>query len=528
MKDRRPGAPLWAALLATVLLAACGGEGDDAGAGDARPDATSMEDTGFAQPDTGSEPEDAGLHPDAEPVDTGLAPDSGEHEDAGEPEDAGQNEDAAAPDAEPKDAAEHEDAGQHEDAATSDADAADTGAVDAGPPDTGVLVDAGRADGGPVGPCVDGEEGCPCGFGLTCNDPALTCFNASGTGVPPAQRVNVCVRFCQGDADCAASPVDNFLCRAVFGGEQACVTAQRGEGATVDLSRRRGPPMTGCAPGLFAFPNFAGSGLPALEDDQASCGRPCHPSAPVGAPLGCTASFPYCNPNLLTSSTAPGLCGLRAARAGDVCSQSSVVGLCDSTPGPQGATPPAVCVGIPLDLQNPGDPSPVQRSGVCVMTCDLANPSCPFTSDPGVGGGTCRPIRASNTTTGFCSNDCTEFPSRCGGASAFGAGTTCTGSLQFELGFPFSFCRAVVPPVIPEWNFMGPPPVRCLLVPGGPARCQANTYCLNDGSGGLCIRTCDASNPGNSGCAASTVGASICDDTPIGTAFDGLGACWRP
>ncbi|MEQ8977836.1 MAG: hypothetical protein RL846_07915, partial [Deltaproteobacteria bacterium] len=385
--------------------------------------------------------------------------------------------------------------------------------------------DGGPRDGGPPPRCPDGTEGCACTFSLQCVDPGLTCFGASPMGTAPADQINVCLRLCAADAECGASTIGNALCRPVRTDMRACVAAEVTEGLTIDFSRRVVNTMTGCADDLFAMPAIGGSGLGALEDDQASCGRPCDPNAVAPAPNSCTATYPYCNPDVLASVTTPGICTLRPAQSGDVCSRSSVVGLCD-TASVNGVAPSPVCLGVPFDLVDPDDPSPMPAPGMCVVQCNLANPNCGFADDPMAGPAVCRQVRASNTTTGICSNDCGLYPSPCGRAAAFGLGSTCTGDLNFEPAFPFAFCRNVMPPTIPEYNFAGAPPAsqRCLMVPGGETRCEANTRCLDDGMGGLCIRTC-SSTAAVSGCLAT--GNTVCDDSLIGTPTDGRGAC-RP
>jgi len=469
-----------------------------------QPDTGIQPDTGV-EPDTGVQP-DSGVEPDTgvQP-DTGIEPDSGVQPDTGVTPDAGL--DAAVPDAGP------------------DGGMADAG-LDAGQTDTGVMPDAGTP-----GVCTDGEEGCLCGFGLTCNDPLLTCLNVSGTNVPPANRVNICVRQCILDVQCANSVVGNTLCRNINATDKACVSQERGEAEQIDLSRRRGGVMTGCANNLFAFPPFAGSGLNSLEDDQASCGRPCNPGALPGTAQACGTLYPYCNPNVLTSSSTPGVCTLRRANPGDVCSRSSVVGICDTTTSTSGNTPQSLCLGVPMDIRDPADPSPVPAAGICALTCNLAAPDCGPASDANLGAATCRPFTAANTTTGLCSNECSRWPSTCGNLGAFSTGTTCTGDLSLEAGLDFSFCRSVMPPPIPEWDWSTASGTGCLGLAGGEARCANGTYCFNDGTGlgGVCIRTCNASAAANAtGCQNSPVGNTRCDDTVIGTATDGFGACARP
>jgi hypothetical protein len=512
------------ALVTSLALMGCGG-GDTSDSGTKVRDAAAL-DAGAADAEaTDAEASDAEAT-DAEATDVGAFEDAAardaESADAESADAESADSGTGGTDAEPSDAGAPEDAtidASAPDASAPDAQAPDA-AADAGPSDAGGGVDA-----GPAGPCVDGEEGCRCAAGQACNDPSLTCFNTSGPNRPPAQRVNICIRRCGADADCLASTIGNRLCRRTTGQQKTCVFEERAEGERIDLSRRRSTPMTGCADDLFAFPPFAGSGLTALVDDQAACGRPCSPAAPLGSRLGCTVTYPFCNPNLLTSTSAPGLCGVRPAGPGDVCSLSSAVGLCDTTPDGRGLVPSSVCIGTPLDLINPGDPTPSAELGMCVVTCNLLAPDCSFSDDLGTGPATCVQIRAANVTTGICSNQCSLFPSSCANPGGFGLGTSCSGELQFEPNLPFSFCRAVVAPVIPEWNFRTPPVSRCLLVPGGDARCQANTFCFDDGNGGVCVRTCNAGNPQASGCQDSSVGNFRCDDTVIGLPTDGRGAC---
>jgi hypothetical protein len=407
---------------------------------------------------------------------------------------------------------------------------------DGGPRDGGMMPDAGfrdagPRDGGPQPACPDGTEGCACTFSLTCNDPALTCFAASPPGTPPAQQMHICLRFCSQDTDCTASTVGNTLCRPVRANQQACVSAEVGEGQTADISRLDAPAMTGCQIDLYPLPRFAASGLTALADDQASCGRPCDPNAAMGMPNSCTMTYPYCNPDVIVSVTTPGICTVRRAQSGDVCSRASAVGLCDTAPIGN-ASPSPVCIGVPYEQLSPGDPSATSDLGTCFIQCALANPNCAFVDDPVVGSAVCRQIRASNTTTGICSNDCTLFPSRCGRPGAFNQGTSCSGDLNFEPAYPISLCRNVQPPTIPEWNWAGQPPVsqRCLVQPGGAVRCEANTRCVSDQPmTGVCIRTCDSSTTAAAnmatGCENTPSGNDVCNDNVIGVTGDGLGAC---
>ncbi len=491
-------------------------------------------------PDTGATPIDSGTSDlgtsDAGPSDTGF--DAGSMEDLGAPEDTGPQDlgdpgmDAGV-DLGPVDAgsdlgidAGPDDVGPQDlgtDLGPGDTGPEDQGdpdlSTDGGPGDGGNGLDGGAPDAGPTG-CPIGDEGCLCGFGLTCNDPALTCLDTSNGTLPGPQRIHVCVRECTNDLACLASIPSNTLCRPVFFGTQACVSAEVDEGRTIDMSRRRGPPMTGCAPGLVALPDYVGFGL---EQDQGSCGRPCDPNAMVGGLNGCNAQYPYCNPDILNSPITPGICSLRAPGPGDTCSRSSAVLMCDSAPATLGTSGRRMqCLGLPEEIFDATDPSDEKLGGICAALCDLALPDCGHVSDPGIGPASCRAIGPSNPTLGFCSNDCNDFPNNCMNPSAFGNGSQCTGDILLNQGFTFSFCRAVNPPVIPEWDWTTAPANRCLNEPGGETRCEAGTRCFNDNLGGVCVRPCTTSST-ITGCAQGI--NSTCDPTRIGVPTDGLGLC---
>jgi hypothetical protein len=317
------------------------------------------------------------------------------------------------------------------------------------------------------------------------------------------------VRTCETDAECVTSPVGNLLCRAVFGGSRGCVSAEVGEGELADISRLREVPMTGCTPGTIGIPPFVGL---RLETDQVSCGRPCDPNG-----NDCTPAFPYCNPGLLNSQATPGLCMARRARPGDTCSRSSVVGLCDRS-----ETTRVSCVGIPYSIDDPADPSAVKDPGMCMQSCDLATPDCAATDDPGVGPAACRQVNMTDTMIGVCSNDCTRFPSECEREGAFGAGSSCTRELFFEMGYPLSFCFNVMTPPIAEWDFVDAPLERCLTTTGAASRCEAGTLCADDGMGGVCIRGCSVTGA-PTGCESSD--NPVCNDSVFTGEGDGLGAC---
>ncbi len=413
--------------------------------------------------------------------------------------------------------------------AAPDAGAGDTGVIppdkkdaattDAGPPRDGGLVidDAGAADAG-MSPCPDGDEGCLCGLGGACNNPGLVCLDSSGGLVAPQDRLFLCVRTCTSDDDCSTSPVGNTLCRPVFGGSTGCVSRDVGEGELADISRLRQVPMTGCEPGLIGIPPFVGL---LIETDQVSCGRPCDPNTPSG-PNACAPAFPYCNPGILNSQTTPGLCMARRAGPGDTCSRSSVIGLCDRS-----ATDSLVCVGIPYSIDDPADPSANKDPGMCMETCDLSAPDCSASDDPGAGPAVCRQINMANPTGGVCSNECSWFPSECARPGAFGAGSTCTRELVFEMGYPLTFCFNVMTPPIAEWDFTNPPLEPCLTATGAESRCEAGTVCGDDGSGGVCVRTCTSSlTP--SGCEATSANNHTCNDAVFTGDGDFKGACTPP
>lgn len=413
--------------------------------------------------------------------------------------------------------------------------------------DAGTQPDSGRADTGvppsdggtmDAGPQPTGDEGQACGAGNTCNSMDLTCVDLSATNADEP-HVRICLRGCQTDGDCAMSTAGT-LCRPIDFDSMACVSTEVAEGLAVNLSAAEGA-MSGCELDLLAIPSGAGSGLFGLEDYQRSCARPCNPAATSG-PTACTNDYPYCNPQMLNSTTTPGLCALRRAMPGDVCSRTSVVGMCDTSTTPGGNYPQVICVGVPIDMVDLDDPGPApagggSAAGLCFALCDFSpnTPTqglfddCTNADDPVVGPATCKQAFSQDPDFGICSNECDIFPDTCGRPSPFGLGSSCTDPLAFDQNLDaFTFCRSVIPPVIPEWDWVNAPADPCLQVPGGEGRCEAHTRCEDNGMGGACVRYCAATSTAATGCEApmgQTRTATTCDDGIIGMPTDGFGVC---
>lgn len=404
--------------------------------------------------------------------------------------------------------------------------------------DATTTPDAGRADTGmqmmpDTGvPDMTGEEGYACATGNTCNDATLTCVDLSPSFRDEADRVRICIRECTTDADCTMS-TSGSLCRPVEFNATGCVSAEVGEGAQTNLSASAGA-ITGCELDLLAIPPSVGSGLLALEDYNRSCGRSCHPDSPLNSPTGCDSAYPFCNPQIFNSSTTPGLCTLRRAQPGDTCSRTSVVGLCDTSTTPGGNFPAVLCVGVPIDMVDPDDPSPMPDPGLCFALCDFtpATPTqglvndCTHADDPTIGPSVCKQAFSDDQDFGICSSECTAFPDRCSRPGGFNLGTSCTDPLAFDQMLDaFTFCRNVLPPVIDEYDWMNAPQGRCMQEPGGEGRCPANTFCADDNMGGICVRGCSTAttSPGGTGCEVTTVTSTTCDDTLINA--PNLGVC---
>ena len=384
---------------------------------------------------------------------------------------------------------------------------ADSGVVDTGAIDTGVPYDAGQSA------CPDGDEGCLCGLGGSCNDPGLECLDSSGGLVPPQDRLFLCVRRCQNDGECVNSPVGNNICRPVFGDQLGCVSGQVTEGQIADISRLRQVPMTGCPPGTIGLPQFLGLDI---ERDQVSCGRPCSPTA-VSGPLACGAQFPYCTNPVLNNPMAPGICTARRAGPGDLCSRRAITNICDTS------VPNNVCIGVPYSILDPNDPTMIKDPGICMQLCDLTNPDCAASDDPGAGAAACRQIRALDNMVGVCSNECTRFPSRCTRPGAFGEGSTCTGELAFEMGLDITICMSVVSPTIPDWTWFSPPMERCRTSTGAELRCEAGSFCADDMMGGVCVRGCSTASTAT-GCEGSV--NPTCNSAVFDPPTDDIGACY--
>jgi hypothetical protein len=384
------------------------------------------------------------------------------------------------------------------DAGMADAGFRDGGVRDAGFRDGGMRPDAGLPD-----ECVPGLEGCRC-RGRQCDDPRLACVDVDPT-------LAVCARICEADRDCIGSPW-NAICRPWLFDLQACVTAEVQAGLQIEQSRENGLDMTGCPPGLAAFGRDALRQLDAIPPGRASCGLLCGPNG------SCPAAYPYCTPR--------GLCALRQAVTGDVCSRTSAVGLCDTLGFDPGRE--VRCLPSPRAAFDPGDPTGMaQVNGFCAVTCDPMDPSaCDPVADPGVGPGECVPPPMPVPGAPFvCAHQCRLFPDTCLRAGSFGLGASCSGEIDLAMG-PSSFCLDVLPPVIDEADLTtGTTNGRCLTEVGGARRCQAQTICADDGMGGLCIRTCN-SDETPTGCEESTVGNDVCDTDIIGNPGGGMGICF--
>lgn len=375
----------------------------------------------------------------------------------------------------------------------------DQAAVDAGAADLGVEdgarideEDAGISDAASPPPGDGGMEGLrdhlggSCTPGPTrqgsCADADLQCVEWS---LPQSMtKVSTCVRPCTASADCA-DEMTNRVCASVLLEQKACVSGTVGEGEVAELSLRRGGPMSGCAEPLEAFPWYVGSLLFALEDDQASCGRRCRVAG------DCRTPTPFCSTGVLTS-TPSGVCQVRKAAKGALCSQRSVIEMCDSS-----ETEDVVCVNLGL---TEADNRPLERElGHCLEVCTMDRPVCATRSDPRLSA-TCELGFFSNETLGVCDDNCTAFPDGCSGAGSDAAeGGNARGSTCVQFGAAFdapdqALCIDIAQEgeLFSAWDFMAPPAAPCA---DNAYRCPDRTTCTTVDLGAqqtsACVYGCD-------------------------------------
>ena len=394
-----------------------------------------------------------------------------------------------------------------------DAGSEDRPLPDNGSLDTGQTSDATVFDSGPPTACQTGTEGCACGRGGQC-DPQLECRE-----LPSGQ--SVCIRPCQSDGDCRGSI--HRLCRRWRVRQLACVSEEVQTGLQTHMRRTEQRPMTGCSLESIVL-DATNAHLDGLGQNEGSCALVCDRQN------ACPLAQPFCNP--FVHEDVAGVCSLRRAQVGDICSRTSAVGLCDTSAAPFFSGRRVLCVDPPfsvdqqtrlegLDQSDPTGDS--QLSGICIVTCRPGrDEECAFASDPGVGPARCLPYAGQ---AGVCSHDCGLFPNSCRRPGSFELGSTCSGDPQFNSGT--TFCLDVTPPPLPEVDFTGPPPPNgCRTEPGGPRRCVAGTVCVDDQGQGVCIRTCDPFAM-TSGCELSPVTNRFCSDQSQGGPGN-IGVCVPP
>lgn len=377
------------------------------------------------------------------------------------------------------------------------------GGMDATTTDRGPRPDSGPRDGGMVEPPDSGvdpradQEGGSCTPGATeqgsCVDPANVCVTWSPEGF--TTQISTCIRPCESDTDCSTSPAGAVCGNVVAGleggrvvGIKACVSAVVGEGERANLSLRHEPaPMTGCAEPYHAYPWFIGSLLFELDDDQASCGLPC------GTDADCAASntTSFCNRGVLNPETAtvtPGVCQVRRADKGALCSQSTIIEMCDTSTSAN-----MVCVN--LGLTEADNMDPVKEYGHCLEICEMANPTCPSRGDPALAP-TCEFGFFTSATLGLCDDNCAAFPDNCSGAgSPPPSGGTQNGMNCTQFGGSFDapeqgLCLEVAQTetLFDPWDFMNPPAIPCA---DDAHRCPDATTCIAvDLGGGMQTSAC--------------------------------------
>jgi len=379
----------------------------------------------------------------------------------------------------------------------------DGGVVDTGA-DAGLgPIDASTPDSGVTPP---GSEGRQCVAG-GCASADLECFRMS-SDTETEDVIEICVRRCENDDECAASEVGNTLCREIRFGADACVADEVAEGEVAELSHRRGSIMTGCAGGaspgggyLVGVARWTGSGLWALEDDQSSCARNCNPEDPAD----CTDRAPHCTAPFFNSSTMPGVCVVANKRAGAACSRIDATQMCSRDRDTDGRL---VC------WDYLGQDSDSTR-GQCHQLCSIADQDCANSHDPSRRPA-CINMNLSDTSDdlGMCSDGCSRHPDDCTGTGSSGAGTNCTygflrTSTTATIDNPsISLCYDIQTPVLDPWLGPREPGGNCV---NARLQCPDGTYCETDdfpsGQGG-CLAGCTTST-------TSTV--TGCEDLPITT-----------
>ncbi|MCK6547956.1 hypothetical protein L6R52_19045 [Myxococcota bacterium] len=372
-------------------------------------------------------------------------------------------------------------------AADAGTDPVDTGVrPDSGRPDTGVRPDSGPADTGV--PDMTNMEGYSCTPGATDQGSCVDATNVCVTWSPESfeTQISTCIRPCETDMDCTNSPVGQVCANITIGiqggvvvGAKGCVASTVGEGQTASASLRNGGPLTGCAEPYQAYPWYLGSLLFSLEDDQASCGLPC------GSDMDCTngrpnTNTPFCNRGILNPETAtvtPGICSVRAAGKGSLCSQSSVIEMCDTSESSN-----VVCVD--LGLTEAHNQTAGTAYGYCLEICDQMNPTCTLRNEvTGQTAAACEFGFFTSPTLGLCDDNCSSFPENCTGAgSTPPAGGTNNGMNCAQFGQSFDapeqgLCLEIsqTEELIAPWDFMTAPAFPCA---DDAHRCPNGTNCI--------------------------------------------------
>ncbi len=326
----------------------------------------------------------------------------------------------------------------------------------------------------------------------SCIDPLDRCTSFESTAA-------FCTRECTTDADCAGARVAGRRAASICRGE-FCVEAETSDDEACRFHALGGEPTTACRAEALCL------GFDQLtQPGEGICLQLCTPtpSDPTG---GCAAPLPVCNPNVLnTGMSSIGVCSERVLRVGARCrGGASYTRRCDSDP----AAGPLYC--LSNDLVDVWDELP-EEEGFCVEDCDPnAVPSCPETSDPNLGPGTCVNIgEGVNGPIGMCSHGCTYVPDECG-RTGLGHGSRClvagltTGTGP---GGDVALCTDVQPPTIAEARVTNSNNIP-RLVPGAPSapcfgsprdgtrlRCEQGTWCtgVEDSFGASssgCVRLC--------------------------------------